>query len=94
MTLIRIRVSHITLAVIVIAFSILSAAAHMAVTCWVGVGTVWTSQTVVSTTRFTFAIITIVTEVSVVRSGNVANTVNMFAVGISAALRVGAGSIW
>lgn len=93
MALVRIRVSHVTLPVIVVTLGILGAATHMAVTCRVGVGTVGTTKTVVSTTWFTFSIITIVTEVPVMRSWNVANTVDMFTVGISATLGVGAAPI-
>jgi len=91
--LVRIRVSHVTLPVVVITFRILGTAAHMAVACRVGVRTVGTAETIVSTTWFTFSIVTIVTEVTVMRSRNVANTVDMFTVGISATLGVGAGSI-
>jgi len=91
--LVRIRVSHVTLPVIVVTLGILCTAAHMAVTCWVGVGTVGTTKTIMSTTWFTFSIIAIVTEVAVMRSWNVANTVDMFTVGISATLGVGAGPI-
>jgi len=91
--LVRIRVSHVTLPIVVITLRILGTAAHMAVACRVGVWTVGTAKTIVSTTWFTFSIVTIVTEVAVMRSRNVANTVDVFTVGISATLGVGAGSI-
>lgn len=93
MALVRIRVSHVALPVIVVTLGILGTAAHMAVTCWVGVWTVGTAKTVVSTAWFTFSIVAIVTEVTIMRSRNVANTVDMLTVGISATFRVGAGSI-
>jgi len=85
---VRIRVCHVALPVIVITLRILGAAADMAVAGWVSVGTVGASQAIMSTAGFTFPIITVVTEVTVVRWRNVADTVNMFAVRVSAALWV------
>jgi len=87
-TLVRILSSHITLSVIIITLGILSTAAYMPVTGRVGIGTVRTTKTIVSTAWLALPLVAIVTEVSIMRGRNITNTINMLTIIIGTTLGV------
>jgi len=89
MSVIRIgSISHVTLSIIVVTLCILCASAYMSKAGWMSCRAISASKPILSTTWLAFSIIAIVTEVSVMGSGDVAHSIKMFTVRIHTAIRI------